>query len=468
MMCATTATAAVAAIREAPVTDPQPTPLTVLFLPESAYGPTNQCIGLGDELRRRGHRVVFAAESSWRGRLAALGFEEDLVDLAPPPEQATGPDQAATGPDGTVVEPDAGQFWTDFVRETAPEFRKPTIEQLETFILPTWQALVDGAIYCEPQLREIVARTRPDVVVEDNVVAFPALTTSPAPFVRIVSCNPLEIGAPGLPPAYSGLPAADDAGWAAFRAEYDRVVRPAWKSFNDWVMAQGAAPLPDLEFIHTSDAANLYVYPAEADYTDVRPLGPTWHRMDSSVRRTDDAYELPAAVADRPAGSALVYLSLGSLGGADIDLMRRLVEVLAGTPHRYVVSTGPRGDELELAPNMVGAPFLPQTRVIPLVDAVITHGGNNTTTEALHFGKPMVALPLFWDQYDNAQRMHELGFGVRLDTYGFADGELPAAVETVLAPAFRQRLADVGTAVRARDGLRRGADVIEAVGRAGR
>ena len=118
-------------------------PLTVLFMPESAFGPTNQCIGLGDVLRRRGHRVVFAAEASWRGRLAPLGFEEDLVDLAPPAE----------GPD----EQDAGAFWKEFIRDTAPEFRKPTLTQLETFIRPTWQALVDGARYCEPQLRDIPA-----------------------------------------------------------------------------------------------------------------------------------------------------------------------------------------------------------------------------------------------------------------------------------------------------------------------
>ena len=26
---------------------------------------------------------------------------------------------------------------------------------------PTWQALIDGAKYCEPQLREIIARNAP-------------------------------------------------------------------------------------------------------------------------------------------------------------------------------------------------------------------------------------------------------------------------------------------------------------------
>jgi UDP:flavonoid glycosyltransferase YjiC (YdhE family) len=115
---------------------------------------------------------------------------------------------------------------------------------------------------------------------------------------------------------------------------------------------------------------------------------------------------------------------------------------------------------------MVGAQTLPQTTIIPQVDLVITHGGNNTTTESLHFGKPMVVLPLFWDQYDNAQRMHELGFGLRLDTYGFADEELTLAVDTLYADhAARNRLAEIGARIRGRDGLRTAVDVIERVGR---
>ena len=314
---------------------------TILFMPESAYGPTNNCVGIGDILRQRGHRVVFAAEASWKGKLEGLGFVEDLVDLAPAEE-------------GTS-EGDAGQFWKDFIRETAPEFRRSTKEQLETFMAPTWQALIDGARYCEPQLREILERHQPDIIVEDNVVAFPALMTHPAPFVRIVSCNPLEVKGPRIAPAYSGLPADDDSEWADFLAEYERTHRPMWSDFDQWVQAQGAPPLPDLEFIHTSDALNLYVFPEEMDYVERRPLDETWHRLESSVRETDPEFELPPVIAGRPAGSGLVYLSLGSLGSADVDLMCRLVEVLGDTPHRYIVSKGPQHAEYELADNMWGS-----------------------------------------------------------------------------------------------------------------
>ncbi len=424
-------------------------PLTVLFMPESAYGPTNNCIGIGDVLRRRGHRVVFAAEASWKGKLEPLGFTEDLVDLAP----ADGGDQ------------DAGQFWKDFVAQTAPEFRKPTIEQLGTWIKPVWEELITGARYCHDQLAAIVGRAHPDVIVEDNVVGFPALVTAGVPFVRITSCNPLEIKGPDVPPVFSGYPSADRSGWDEFRAEYDRVHRPLWQDFNEWYTAQGAPALPDLEFIAGGDVS-MYVYPELADYPRQQPLGAAWHRLDSCVRETDEPFPLPGELAG--GDGALIYFSLGSLGSADTGLMRRVISCLADTPHRYIVSKGPLHAELDLAPNMWGAEFVPQTSVLAQADLVITHGGNNTTTECLHFGKPMIVLPLFWDQYDNAQRMAELGLGARLDTYGFTDAQMHGALDRLLADsALRERLGRAGAQIRARDGVRRAADIIERAAQAG-
>ena len=415
--------------------------LTVLFMPESAYGPTNNCAGIGNVLLHRGHRVVFAAEASWAGKLSALGFEEDLVHLTPPADQPE----------------DAGQFWKDFIRATAPEFRKPTIEQLDTWVKPVWAELVAGARYCEPQLKAIIERTRPDVIVEDNVVGFPALTTAGVPFVRIVSCNPLEVKDPGIAPVFSGYPAGDPSQWAAFRAEYDRTHRQLWTEFNEFVVAQGAAPLPDLEFIHEGDL-NLYVYPEIADYQRRQPLGSTWHRLESSVRETDEKFELP----DLPGDGALIYFSLGSLGSADVELMRTLVAELAEAPYRFIVSKGPQASEFELAANMVGAEFLPQTSVLPQVDLVITHGGNNTVTESLYFGKPMVLLPVFWDQHDNARRIDETGFGIRVDTYAHEPEELRGAIARLLDDgALADRLARASRRLQAAPGTELAADLIE-------
>ena len=97
------------------------------------------------------------------------------------------------------------------------------------------------------------------------------------------------------------------------------------------------------------------------------------------------------------------------------------------------MSKGPLADQIQLHDNMTGEGFLPQPAILPQVDLVITHGGNNTVTEAFHHGKPMIVLPLFWDQVDNAQRVDETGFGVRLPTYDFRDAELTGAIDQLLA-----------------------------------
>jgi len=79
-----------------------------LFMPESAYGPTNNCIGVGNVLRQRGHTVIFAAEASWEDRLETPSFVEDLVHLAAQVE----PDPDA--PPALDNDTAAGQFWIDF------------------------------------------------------------------------------------------------------------------------------------------------------------------------------------------------------------------------------------------------------------------------------------------------------------------------------------------------------------------
>ncbi|MFL5755688.1 MAG: glycosyl transferase, partial [Chloroflexota bacterium] len=161
---------------------------TIVFFPEGAFGPTNNCVGIAAMLRERGHRIVFIVEESFAGNLEAKGFEERLMRLGPPPPEPEVP----------------GQFWIDFIRDTAPVFRRSTFDQISEFIAPTWQALIDGSKYVEPRLCEIIDELQPDVIVQDNVIAFAALPASGRPWVRIVSCNPAELRDPLVPPFSSG------------------------------------------------------------------------------------------------------------------------------------------------------------------------------------------------------------------------------------------------------------------------
>lgn len=388
---------------------------TIVFFPEpGAWGPTNNCVAIAEVLRDRGHRLVFVVDASFEGVLEERGFEERVMRMAPPDEGA---------------DPDADP-WSEFIRVTAPEFRKPTVEQQATVTRPIWEALVSGARYSHDRVMEIWDDVHPDVVCSDNVTGFPAVELAGCPWARFVSANPLEMRDPALPPPLSGLPVADRTGWETFAQEYHRVHEDLLAQHNDFRRSVGVAPCPPDEFNTHSPWLNMYLFPEVVDYERASPLDATWHRLQSTVRVGEASFDVQKHV---PGVGKVVYLSMGSLGCMDVPLMQRLIDALATTEHGVIVSMGPLKDQMKLGERMYGEQFLPQPSILPQCDLLITHAGNNTTCEGFHFGLPMIALPLFWDQYDNAQRLHETGFGRRMATYDWTEPELVGAVERLLA-----------------------------------
>ncbi len=420
---------------------------TIAFFPEpGAWGPTNNCVAVAEVLRGRGIRTVFVVEDSFKGVLAERGFEEALFRVAP-----------ATGEAETV-----GGGWAEWVRDNAKNFRRPTQEQITTVIKPIWEELVAHGKFAHERLTEIFEHeVRPDLIVSDNVCAFPAVYAGGRPWVRAVSANPLELRDPTLPPPLSGLSISDGTNWQQFRDRARSELHPAWSELNDFCRSVGLDSLPDEEFQYVSPLLNYYLFPGEVDYVRSRPLGDTWHRLDSTVRTSDRLFDVAEHL---PGEGKVIYLSLGSLGSMDTALMQRLIDILAGTEHRVVVSMGPLHHELRLGERMYGEGFLPQTSILNQCDLLITHGGNNTFAEAFYFGLPTIVLPLFWDQYDNAQRAQETGFGVRLQTYDFEDHEMLDAVERLLAnTAMNERIRTVSAQMQAQPGRIKGADLLEQV-----
>ncbi|CAG2166719.1 unnamed protein product [Oppiella nova] len=251
----------------------------------------------------------------------------------------------------------------------------------------------------DPFIKQTIDTLKPDVIVVDHVLCIPAVEVSGIPWVLTCSCNPLFL----------------------IESNCEELTPPKGS----------AKPLPKYLYFNPSPYLNIYPFPKELDYTDVRPLPPNTYQFDNFMHiKNNIPFEIPVPLRDKP--GKLVYLSLGSMGAVDVKNMKRLVTILSKSKHRFIVSKGPLHEEYDLPVNMWGAATVPQLQVLPVVDLVITHGGNNTIVETMYFGKPMIVLPLFGDQYDNAERVECKRFGKRLDAYQCSESELLTAIDSLL------------------------------------
>ncbi|MFK3984765.1 glycosyltransferase [Micromonospora sp. NPDC050397] len=160
-----------------------------------------------------------------------------------------------------------------------------------------------------------------------------------------------------------------------------------------------------------------------------------------------DDVPLDPVVAALPADRPVVLASLGSLvltlpGMA--ELLPPLVAALGALPCHAVVSLGGQPGLAEVVgpppPNVHLTPFVAQRTLLTAVDLFVTHAGFGATREAVAAGVPVVALPVFADQPANADRIAELGLGVRLDVAELTESALVEACTRVLAdPGFRWR-----------------------------
>ena len=100
--------------------------------------------------------------------------------------------------------------------------------------------------------------------------------------------------------------------------------------------------------------------------------------------------------------------------------------------------------------------------MIEQTDAVVHHGGNNSFTECLYFGKPALIMPYVWDGHDNATRVQETGHGLKLHRYDWSDADFAQALETmVTAQAMKDRLTKTSAHMRGQSGTEKAARLLD-------
>ncbi|UXI16442.1 hypothetical protein NH340_JMT02388 [Sarcoptes scabiei] len=385
-------------------------------------GPQNACIGLGQQLIRRGHSVYFLINGDFANKFSRFSKKFIILPLETPRLEA----------EKNAVELNAENFSELGLFDPI----SPIMKVKKMFGSEFIQGSERNADFYESQIKAYIQQEKPDVIMVDVQLMSPCLMNSSIPWVYIFCCNPLGLFCDlPLPPFSSGLPIdADPKEWSEFRKilhkdYFDKVVEVQKKLCDKY---QYPHPKNQI-FFPRSPYLNIYQFPKELNYDDRCTLPEHYCRVDTFIRDDPEPFELPNELKSKmKPGDKLIFLSMGSMGSCNIKLMRTLIAILAKTPHFYIVSKGMLHDQYELADNMWGEAYVRQIKIIPMVDLIIFHGGNNTLTETFYFGKPMIILPLFFDQFDNAQRVHEKGFGIRLNIDSFTEKDLLDAIETLL------------------------------------
>uniref|UniRef100_A0A1I8EHV2 UDP-glucuronosyltransferase n=1 Tax=Wuchereria bancrofti TaxID=6293 RepID=A0A1I8EHV2_WUCBA len=86
-------------------------------------------------------------------------------------------------------------------------------------------------------------------------------------------------------------------------------------------------------------------------------------------------------------------------------------------------------------PNVITSKWLPQSDLLAHKNliAFLTHGGMNSITETLNRGKPIVVVPLFGDQMQNAVLVQRLGLGIKLSLSELAiEGKIQNAIYNII------------------------------------
>lgn len=424
---------------------------TIVLYPEAAFGPALNCVGIAQQLKAMGHNPVFVCDRGFKGVFEKYGFEENLVDMS-----------------GGMSDEEIANFWANFIAGHLPHFHLSPIEQLPTYVIPVWEAIVDSAIISHEGLSEHLNRIKPDVVCVDNVVLFPAIKQYGKPWIRIISCSENEVPDPDIPPHLSGCSERDHAGYKAFEDRFLELVKPTHARFNEFLAKVGHAPYPLGEFFETSPHMNLLLYPRQLRFKRRHPLDPKRFQYLEGCVRQERTYKVPRFAKNNDA--PLIYVSFGSLGAADVDLYKRMIGLFARMPYRFLMNVGDYIDQYTEAPGNVHLErWYPQPAVLPQVALFIHHGGNNSFNEALYFGKPAIIMPYCWDGLDNATRIQDTGYGAKLPRYDWTDGEFAYAINRLVADtAMHGRLAAVSKTMQAAKGTEKAARIIADIAERGR
>ncbi|KAH8358919.1 hypothetical protein KR093_003241, partial [Drosophila rubida] len=163
------------------------------------------------------------------------------------------------------------------------------------------------------------------------------------------------------------------------------------------------------------------------------------------LKQPKEAKPLPEQIAKfvESAKHGVIYFSMGSnIKSSDLPVATRttLLKTFASLKQRVLWKF--ELEQLKDQPeNVLISKWFPQPDILahPNVKLFITHGGLLSTIESIYFGKPVLGLPVFYDQHLNVERAKQAGYGLGLDLINLNGTDLQnKIVELLTNPSYAQ------------------------------
>ena len=131
-----------------------------------------------------------------------------------------------------------------------------------------------------------------------------------------------------------------------------------------------------------------------------------------------------------------ILITLGTFLSSRVDVLEKLLcaSQKFDPEALVIVAAGSYAKALEQyeSSRVSICEFIPQKALLPYMDIVIHHGGCNTFTETLYFGKPMIILPFSSDQFNIASDAERNQIACTLNPNQLSEGAVVDALERAI------------------------------------
>ena len=114
----------------------------------------------------------------------------------------------------------------------------------------------------------------------------------------------------------------------------------------------------------------------------------------------------------------LIYISMGTVNNDMMPFYKACISALRDTDYQVIMSVGNLvsiEDFGELPENISVYSHVDQIAVLKKADVFVSHCGMNSVSESLYFEVPLVMLPQTSEQKGVAERVSQLGAGIKVD-----------------------------------------------------